>query len=143
MKKISAIIAIMLTAVLLCTAFVGCTNKDKDADKTYVSMDINPSVNLVIDGEGKVESVEAANEDAQVMLYGEVLVGKTAEEAFELIANLAIECGYLTEENSGVNVTVVAGNGSAEAEANIGETVKAAFNAEAGKAENTGEKRTT
>ena len=135
MKKISAIIAIMLTAVLLCTAFVGCTNKDKDADKTYVSMDINPSVNLVIDGEGKVESVEAANEDAQVMLYGEVLVGKTAEEAFELIANLAIECGYLTEENSGVNVTVVAGNGSAEAEANIGETVKAAFNAEAGKAD--------
>ena len=135
MKKISAIIAIMLTAVLLCTAFVGCTNKDKDADKTYVSMDINPSVNLVIDGEGKVESVEAANEDAQVMLYGEVLVGKTAEEAFELIADLAIECGYLTEENSGVNVTVVAGNGSAEAEANIGETVKAAFNAEAGKAD--------
>ena len=64
MKKISVIIAIMLTAVLLCTAFVGCTNKDKDADKTYVSMDINPSVNLVIDGEGKVESVEAANEDA-------------------------------------------------------------------------------
>ena len=135
MKKISVIIAIMLTAVLLCTAFVGCTNKDKDADKTYVSMDINPSVNLVIDGEGKVEAVEAANEDAQVMLYGEVLVGKTAEEAFELIANLAIECGYLTEENSGVNVTVVAGNGSAEAEANVGETVKAAFNAEAGKAD--------
>lgn len=135
MKKISAIIAIMLTAVLLCTAFVGCTNSGKDADKTYVSMDINPSVNLVIDGEGKVESVEAANEDAQVMLYGEVLVGKTAEEAFELIANLAIECGYLTEENSGVNVTVVAGNGSAEAEAKVGETVKAAFNAEAGKAD--------
>lgn len=136
MKKISAIIAIMLTAVLLCTAFVGCANKqDENADKTYVSMDINPSVNLVIDGEGKVESVEAANEDAQVMLYGEVLVGKTAEEAFELIANLAIECGYLTEENSGVNVTVVAGNGSAEAEANIGEIVKTAFNAEAGKAD--------
>ena len=135
MKKISVIIAIMLTAVLLCTAFVGCADKDENADKTYVSMDINPSVNLVIDGEGKVESVEAANEDAQVMLYGEAIVGKTAEEAFELIANLAIECGYLTEENSGVNVTVVAGNGSSEAEANIGEIVKAAFDLEAGKAD--------
>ena len=135
MKKISVIIAIMLTAVLLCTAFVGCADKDENADKTYVSMDINPSVNLVIDGEGKVESVEAANEDAQVMLYGEAIVGKTAEEAFELIANLAIECGYLTEENSGVNVTVVAGNGSSEAEANIGEIVKTAFNLEAGKAD--------
>lgn len=136
MKKIGIITAIMLTAVLLCTAFVGCTNVGgKNSDKTYVSMDINPSVNLVIDGEGKVESVEAANEDAQVMLYGEVLVGKTAEEAFELIANLAIECGYLTEENSGVNVTVVSGNGSTQAEASIGEIVETAFSAEAGKAD--------
>lgn len=134
MKKICAITAIMLTAVLLCTAFVGCLNTNNDEGKTYVSVDINPSLNMVIDEEGKVESVEAANEDAQVMLYGEVIVGKTAEEAFELIANLAIECGYLTEENSGVNVTVVAGNGSAEAEAKVGDIAKAAFNAEAGKA---------
>lgn len=134
MKKISAIIAIVLTAALICTAFVGCNQEGKEDGKTYVSVDINPSVNMVIDEEGNVESVEAANEDAQVMLYGEVIVGKTAEEAFELIANLAVECGYLTEENSGVNVTVVAGNGSAQAEANVGDIVKAAFNAEAEKA---------
>lgn len=134
MKKLGAVIAIVLTAALICTAFVGC-NQDGNTDgKTYVSVDINPSVNMVIDEDGKVESVEAANEDAQVMLYGEVIVGKTAEEAFELIANLAVECGYLTEENSGVNVTVVAGNGSAQAEASVGDIVKAAFNAEAEKA---------
>lgn len=135
MKKICAVVAVVMIAALLCTAFVGCDNADNKDGKTYVSMDINPSVNMVIDEEGKVESVEAANEDAQVMLYGEVLVGKTAEEAFQLIANLAVECGYLTEENSGVNLTVVAGNGSAEAEASIGDKVKAAFNAEAGKAD--------
>ena len=134
MKKICLITAVVLVAVLACTAFVGCANADKKDGKTYVSVDINPSVNLVVDGEGKVESVEAANEDAQVMLYGEVIVGKTAEEAFELIANLAVECGYLTEENSGVNVTVVAGNGSADVETKIGNIVKTAFNAEAEKA---------
>ena len=134
MKKISAIIAVVLTAVLLCTAFVGCVNAGDKDGKTYVSMDINPSVNMVIDEQGNVESVEAGNEDAQVMLYGEVIVGKTAEEAFELIANLAVECGYLTAENSGVNVTVVSGNGSAEAEAKVGNIVETAFKAEAAKA---------
>lgn len=132
MKKISAILAVVITAVLLCTAFVGCVNADEG--KTYVSMDINPSVNLVIDGKGKVESVEAANEDAQIMLYGEAVVGKTAEEAFELIAKLAVDCGYLTEENSGINVTVVAGDGSAKTEANIGKLVETTFAAEAEKA---------
>lgn len=138
MKKICAIVAVLLTAVLLCTAFVGCNNNEDQntqAGKTYVSMDINPSVSLVIDEEGKVESVDAANEDAQIMLYGEVIVGKTAEEAFEAIAQLAVECGYLTQENSGINVTVVAGNGSAEAEANIGNIAKVAFEAQAEKAD--------
>ena len=137
MKKISVITAIFLTMALICTVFVGCLNTDKKAEesKTYVGIDINPSVNLVIGEDGKVESVEAANEDAQVMLYGEVIVGKTAEEAFELIAQLAVDCGYLTEENSGVNVTVVAGDGSAEAEAKVADVVEASFKAEADKAD--------
>ena len=135
MKKICAILAVVLVAALMCTAFVGCVNTNgKEDGKTFVSVDINPSLNMVIDEEGKVESVEAANEDAQIMLYGEVVVGKTAEEAFRLIANLAVECGYLTEENSGVNVNVVAGNGSAEAEAKVGDIVEGAFQAEADKA---------
>lgn len=134
MKKIGLVIAVLLVAVLVCSAFVGCSNAKDDNGKTYVSVDINPSVNMVIDEEGKVESVEAANEDAQIMLYGEVLVGKTAEEAFEMIANLAVECGYLTEENCGVSVNVVAGNGSADVEAKVGNIAQAAFEAEAEKA---------
>ena len=135
MKKIGLIVAVVLVAVLACSAFVGCSEAKEDNGKTYVSVDINPSVNLVIDGEGKVESVEAANEDAQVMLYGEVLVGKTAEEAFSLIASLAVEGKYLTEENSGVSVNVVAGNGSAEVETRVGNIVQTAFEAEAEKAD--------
>lgn len=135
MKKIGLIVAIVLVAALACSAFVGCSEAKEDNGKTYVSVDINPSVNLVIDGEGKVESVEAANEDAQVMLYGEVLVGKTAEEAFSLIASLAVEGKYLTEENSGVSVNVVAGNGSAEVETRVGNIVQTAFEAEAEKAD--------
>lgn len=135
MKKIGLIVAVVLVAALACSAFVGCSEAKEDNGKTYVSVDINPSVNLVIDGEGKVESVEAANEDAQVMLYGEVLVGKTAEEAFSLIASLAVEGKYLTEENSGVSVNVVAGNGSAEVETRVSNIVQTAFEAEAEKAD--------
>lgn len=132
MKKFAAVIAIVLCVTMLGAAFVGC-NQDKDQGKTFVSMDINPSVNMVVDKDNKVESVEAANEDAQIMLYGEVIVGKTLDEAVEIIANLAIECGYLTEENSGVNVTVVAGNGKADVEAKVGEIISTKINAAAEK----------
>ena len=55
MKKISVITAIFLTMALICTVFVGCLNTDKKAEesKTYVGIDINPSVNLVIGENGK------------------------------------------------------------------------------------------
>jgi hypothetical protein len=49
--------------------------------------------------------VIAENEDAQVLVYEENFEGMTAEEATKKIAELAVELGYLNEENHGVTVT--------------------------------------
>lgn len=129
-KKFVTVLSIVLCFVLMGTLFVGCKpNNDTKDSKTYVGIDINPSINLVVDSDNKVVQVNADNEDAQIMLYGEVLEGKDLDEAVGIITKLAIECKYLTDENSGINVTVAAGNGKADVEAKIGDIINAKINA--------------
>ncbi|MBR3890535.1 MAG: hypothetical protein IKJ30_00510 [Bacilli bacterium] len=71
----------------------------------FVSLDINPSIELVVDENGKVINVYGTNEDAKVLLYGESgIVGKSIEDAVAKITTLAKELGYLTEDNDVVNV---------------------------------------
>ncbi len=131
-KKFVTIISIVLCFVLMGTLFAGCKPKtNKDDSKTYVGIDINPSIDLVVDSNNKVVQVNADNEDAQVMLYGEVIVGKDLDEAVEIITKLAIDCKYLTEDNNGVSVTVVAGSGKAEVETKVSDIVNAKISATA------------
>lgn len=94
------------TACNLESAFGGLQQASADG-YAYVAVDINPSVELILE-DGEVVSVSAANEDASVLLTGEDLTGDTAEEAIETIVSLAEEMGYLTEENDNVKITVAA-----------------------------------
>ncbi len=73
---------------------------------SYVGIDVNPSLSLVLDQNEKVMSVVAENEDAQILLYEESIVGLSVEDAAKKIADLSVELGYLTENNYGVNITV-------------------------------------
>ena len=74
--------------------------QDPSVATAYVNIDINPSIDLVIDQYGKVMSVNANNDDARVLLYNETgIVGKTIEEAVKKITTLAKNLGYLTDED--------------------------------------------
>lgn len=73
----------------------------------YMAIDINPTVEFVLK-EGKVASVDAVNDDAEVLVSEEEFVGMTAEEASETVVELAEELGYLNEENASVKITVEA-----------------------------------
>ncbi len=103
-KFVSALIAGIL-AVGACIPLAGCgKNEDKSG---YVSLDINPSVELVIDENGLVAGVRGVNEDGIVLLYNESgIKGETVENAVKKIVNISIEEGYLSEGNHVVNVTV-------------------------------------
>ena len=48
---------------------------------TRVTVDINPSVEFMVDDENKVVSVTALNDDGSILIAGEAFVGKTPEEA--------------------------------------------------------------
>lgn len=71
--------------------------------KALVSVDVNPSIELVVDEDNKVISVTGKNDDGIMILYGEVVIGKTLDEALELIISLENEAGFLLSGEVGVN----------------------------------------
>lgn len=123
-------VAAGLSGVLFISLCAGCAAKESkdEGAVSYVGIDVNPSVSLVLDKNNKVVSVIAENEDAQVLLYGEAsLVGMSAEDAAKKIAELSVRLGYLGEDNHGVNITV---EGKANAE-KLTDGIEAAFTASA------------
>lgn len=95
MKKIQNLLFIIL--VLFSLTFIVACGKDDAPEATMVTIDVNPSFEIIVDEEKKVVSITALNDDASVLLYGEVFVGKTIEEVTNTIMNLSVELGYVAE----------------------------------------------
>lgn len=112
-KKLPVAICILALISVLSVALVACNpddGKPKDA-VSYVSIDINPAIELTLDEDNKVVSVYGANEDGQVLLYGEDgIVGVNVESAVEKITSLAVEFGYIGEDNKVIQTSVTAKN---------------------------------
>lgn len=63
-----------------------------------MTVDINPSVELMVDKDNKVISVTALNDDAAVILQGEAsIVGKESDDAVKAIVSLATDTGYIVK----------------------------------------------
>ena len=107
MRKNSLFILVLALMLCFAASFVSCGNEDTVEGYSYVTIDVNPSVELVVDGE-TVVSVNAGNDDALVLLAGETIEGMQIEDATEKIVSLCEELGYLTEENNNVKLTVTA-----------------------------------
>ena len=109
-KKLIAIITLCLSLILAMPFFYGCGGNGGQASATsFVSLDINPSIELTLDNNNKVVSVRGTNEDGQVLLYGEAnFVGKDVETVIQEITDLAIEHGYISQDNKVVNTSVSA-----------------------------------
>lgn len=117
------IVSILLTLCLLLgitAALASCGQPDPAptvSSAAYVTLDINPSIELTTDEDGKVVSVYAANEDASVLLYEEEsLIGQSLEDAIDTIVALAIEYGYLDENNKVVGTAVICEDETATAD---------------------------
>ena len=100
MKKrfigIFLLFAITLSAIL----FTSCSNaKPEEGSITRMTVDINPSVEFMIDDQNKIVSVTALNDDGSILIVGEAFVGKTPEEAVEMMVTLASDTGYLVQGN--------------------------------------------
>ena len=108
------VVAIALAAVL--PAVFGGTGETPAPvyEAGYLRMDINPSVEIVYDGDNKVTAVKSANSDADVLLSAELrekLKDMQVDEAAALIADEAGKLGYIGQEEHGaLKITVVSGN---------------------------------
>lgn len=97
----------MFLAVFSLFGLVSCLNeKNDEKGETYVSLDINPSVELIVSSNNKVLEFYATNDDAKAMLYEEDINGMNFEEAIDKITDLSIEYGYLSDENSVIEYTI-------------------------------------
>lgn len=102
-KKMRFLSLAMSFLVLFGSASVLSSCAEKEApmppEGTYTRMtvDINPSVEFMVDDQNKVVSATALNDDGSILIAGEAFVGKTPEEAVEMVVSLANDTGYLVK----------------------------------------------
>lgn len=132
MKKFSLILSFVVMVTGCAFLFGACNGNKTSTAETYVAMDINPSIELVLDGDEKVIAVRALNKDAEILLYGaEGIVGAKIEDASEKISELAVRYGYISEDNSKIGITV--SGSTTDAEGKILSKIDAGFEASLGK----------
>ncbi len=120
-KKLTICLALCLAiTVFISVVLIACNSAYSPLDHSeqagyYVAIDVNPSVELVVDAKGNVVSAGGANRDAQVLLYQEDgIVGVNVNVAVENIAELAVKYGYLQDEQT-VSVEVAGEKKGAQA----------------------------
>lgn len=117
MKK--RIITLVLAAIMALSLFTACSGGGTQAVNaaTYVSLSINPAVELVVDDDNKVISINCVNEDAEVLLAETNLIGMNLEDATQLFTNLAVNAGYMNVDATDNEITInVINEDSAETE---------------------------
>jgi hypothetical protein len=107
MKKIVSILLI----ALVFTAAIFWIPKSAAAD-TYVTLDINPSVELIVSPRERVIYANALNEDGEVLLGELNVIGLKLDVAMQLIIDTAIELGFIDaeDEETLVDVSVISNN---------------------------------
>ncbi|MBU1145428.1 MAG: hypothetical protein KJ971_06205 [Firmicutes bacterium] len=91
MKK-KILFPILLLFGLLSVFLIGCNATD---EYSYVTVDINPSIDFVVNGNNVVESVSALNQDGEILLLNLSLQNKNVDVAIEEVLDEAIDLGFI------------------------------------------------
>lgn len=129
-KKIAACGMSLALAAGTCALLAGCGGGDGEA-AARMQVDINPSVEFILDADDKVLSVTALNDDGALIIAGEAFVGKTAEDAVELMVSISTDAGYLVKGDlsAGQDGITISITGDAEAAQKLYDDVKAGVDA--------------
>ena len=111
MKKLGQKIISCLAAVVMlvgCGFILTACGKNNDPDKV-MNISMNPSIELVLDGNNKVLSVNAINDEGNFIIANASFTGLSAEDAVDLFIKT-------TEENGFVDTTLSAEDNKLEIE---------------------------
>ena len=102
-----AIVAVMALGVLAACDFSAPVSPNATATgMTYISMRINPEIEMVADENGTVVAVNPVNEDGEVVLTDTELVGMSVEDAGTAFTEAATELGYIDTQSEDNTVYV-------------------------------------
>lgn len=116
MKKKSLICLLSGTLAAACalTLIFWPKSKGGDTANAMVSIDVNPSVELVLNRKNKVISVYGNNDEGKMIIQGEEFVGKTLDEALEILVKVESETGYLIEGSANIDSNTISISVTAE-----------------------------
>ncbi|MGM0880212.1 MAG: anti-sigma factor domain-containing protein [Bacillota bacterium] len=97
----AAIVLVLLLPLLM------IVQRDAHPVVAYLSMDINPSVEIGVDGNGKVRELRALNEDGQLIIEGLVYKGVNVETVATSILERAKVSHYLDTPDKDIFITSV------------------------------------
>lgn len=117
-KLFSIVFILFLTSIIL----VGCNSKKENENNnnnsnqelSYVSLRINPEIELLVDENGVVVSVNAVNSDGETVLYNLKLEGLTIEEAAEAFTSMSVELGFIDVNTTNASVYILVDGESVE-----------------------------
>jgi len=105
MKKI----AVLLLTLSIALGLSACATTQAEESQYYVSVDINPSIEFIVDEDDNVVSFELLNEDAEIIAAGIDFIGMNVEDALALFLEKATEAGYIdvAGDDNAVLITVL------------------------------------
>jgi len=105
MKRIVSLVL----GIVAVFGLAACTDATVGADSYYVAIDINPSIEFIVDENDLVVSFNLCNDDAEVLVAGIDFIGMNVDDAVELFIQLATEAGYIDvdSEDNAVLITVL------------------------------------
>ena len=88
-------------ALCLCVVLPLAACNTAEEQKQVMTVELNPSLEFILDGKNKVVSVNANNEDGNLILSAQTqdkqFVGSTSEQAMELYVSICKETGFLVK----------------------------------------------
>ncbi|MBU1020093.1 MAG: hypothetical protein KJ847_02680, partial [Firmicutes bacterium] len=117
----------LVLALIVIVSLAACSSlQEADASGIYVSIDINPSIEFIIDENDIVESYNLLNEDAEILCADVDFVGMTIEDATELFIQLATDAGFidLDSEDNAILITVIGDKDKEELKLQIQERIR-------------------
>ena len=93
-KKITVLLTALM--IMVCSlSFIGCGDGQTANGQKVMNLSLNPKVEFILDADDKVVSVNALNEEGNLIISAEVFTGKTAEEAAKLFVKVSKETGFI------------------------------------------------
>lgn len=111
-KKRRSPLKAVLSAAAALLLIVGAAGvyANLSAERYTVAIDVNPAVELRVNGFDRISAVTLKNNDAKTLISEDDLKGKTVSDAVDTLTEKLCGDGYLNENSNGVLVSVQGGN---------------------------------